>query len=192
LRANLNWYSTTYAGTSANTEVSKLGGLEYGPTNGPWQQDFLGIVFAQLKDDGFKKSATPFFDFTHGYTVGRFANHPAFCIQAAPGYYFTLRNASNALVESWADLYAANLGAGRLQTGADSSCSLSMAVNGYPEGAAGYAAYGKAMLAVAANAGFTTKDGKTARAVYNDFDKWTPLMRKAFISDPTWAIIPKN
>jgi hypothetical protein len=180
---NLTWYTDYYS--ASNPKASPLGAMNYGGAAvGPWQQDFFSIVMAQLVADGIREAET-FFEHANKFGVGRFTKHPDFCIQASPGYYFTLVDASNNWITSWRELYLRNLEVKALAADADSSCTSKMTVNGYPGVANGYAAYAKAMLAAAANL-----DYPGAKAAYTQFDLWTQGMRSAYKNDPTWAIVP--
>lgn len=176
---NLNWYASQYSeGSSA---VSPLGAMEVGGTNAPWQQDFMTIVVSQLINDGYRDEAQSFFNFITKFAVGRFENHPQYCMQQAPAYYLSLRDATtNNYLSTWDGLFKRNFG--------NVECSSFTTVNGSPTAPNGYAANARAMLAAAHTAGHPS-----ALTAHNNFvNNYTPDMRPSFLTNPTWALVPEQ
>ena len=65
------------------------------------------------------------------------------------------------------------------------TCDSSLAYDGYPAWAGGYAAGARAMLAAAASLSVPE-----ARSAYALWQASTPLMDKDYPNNPTWAIVP--
>lgn len=183
LANNLSYYSTQYS--ASNPEVSPLGFIQKpdSPTkNIPWQQDFLVIVLAQLKQDGYP-AAAPAFNWLSNFSVGRFMHEEdaGFCLGKAPTGELIIRDTSNALITTWPALAQRNL------NGADCS-NYAIDPIAYPSSVGGYASNARAMLSAAYNAGQTS-----ALSAYDTWVTKTPqLTDTAYGSDPTWAIVPKR
>ncbi|WP_404301679.1 hypothetical protein [Alicycliphilus denitrificans] len=180
LAKNIDWFAANYVNNSSN---SPLGAIEkpdeFGKT-GPWQNDFVGIVFSRLAEAGEPK-AKEVLDWFSKFNVGRLTNEAnGFCAAQAPGYYWMIRDSSGKFITSWSALFSQNY------SGMSSTSCSSLADGGYPDDAAGYAAYIRAMLGAAANAGVAN-----AASAYAKWKTMTPKMDAAFTTDPTWAITPR-
>jgi hypothetical protein len=180
LANNMDWYEKQYVSGSSESPMGAIEKSDSHGESGPWQNDFVGIVFSYLTENNVPKAQSVLNHFSK-FNVGRFTNDAnGFCAAKGPGYYWYIRNASDAFITSWSELYARNYAS---EVG--KPCS-SVSLEGYPNEAAGAAAYSRAMLAAAANAGFSGSA--------NAYTKWksmTPNMDSAFTSDPTWAIVPR-
>lgn len=181
LENNLNWYLNTYPNNPDPSTQSPLGAIQKpdDPTlTGPWQNDFMGIVFAQLLDDG-ENLAKPVLDWFGKFNVGRFLAEPqGFCTAKAPGYYWKIRDTSGAFITTWKALFETNY--------PGLTCETITAVDGSPDSPGGYAAGARASLATAVDAGVPN-----AGAAYSRWLMLTPQMDNALNSDPTWAIVPR-
>lgn len=179
---NLSWYLNTFPNNPDPLAQSPLGAIQKPDDKtltGPWQNDFMGIVFAQLIDDG-ETTAKPVLDWFAKFNVGRFLAEPqGFCTAKAPGYYWKIRDTNGNFFSTWKSLFDAN------HPGL--VCDPAMAVDGYPDEAVGYAAGARASLATAIDAGVPN-----AAAAYARWLSFTPRMENAFNSDPTWAIVPRQ
>ena len=182
LNNNLTWYLNTYPNNPDPSAQSPLGAIQKPDDKtltGPWQNDFMGIVFAQLLDDG-ETSAKPVLDWFGKFNVGRFLAEPqGFCTAKAPGYYWKIRDANGNFLTTWKALFDANY-PGLI-------CDSTTVVDGYPDTAVGYAAGARASLATAIDAGVAN-----AGAAYARWLTFTPKMDAAFAADPTWAIVPRQ
>jgi hypothetical protein len=177
---NMNWYYQKYV-TNAGTE-SPLGAVQKPDEpqlTAPWQNDFLGIVFAQLVDDG-EPNALPVLTFMSKMNVGRFSNESAgFCVSRAAGYYWKIRDPNNAFITNWSSLFNTNF--------PNETCSPTAEIDGYPNASNGAAAYARAMLATAASVGIPNASSR-----YTFWAGKTSGMNAAFSTDATWAIVPRN
>jgi len=177
---NMNWYHQKYV-TNVGTQ-SPLGAVQKPdePTlTAPWQNDFLGIVFAQLVEDG-EPSALPVLTFMSRMNVGRFSNESSgFCVSRAVGYYWKIRDSGNMFITNWGSLFSTNF--------PNETCSSTAAIDGYPDASDGSAAFARAMLATAASVGIAD-----AASRYSFWVAKTPRMDAAFSTDATWAIVPRN
>ncbi|QHE88868.1 hypothetical protein F9K07_14000 [Hydrogenophaga sp. BPS33] len=182
LSNNLTWYQTNYTN---NAGVSPLGAIENRYEAGravPWNNDFMGIVFSWMAENDEPKSKD-ILDWFSRFNVGRYlAESDGFCTVKAPGYYWWIRDTGGRLITTWRELFARNY-----PEAVNSPCSsLAMNVEAYPATAEGYAAISRASLASAVNAGVTN-----ASSAYTRWKGFTPLIDAAFLSDPTWAIVPR-
>ncbi|HEY9209562.1 hypothetical protein [Acidovorax sp.] len=181
LTNNLNWYAAKYPESSQATVDSPLQAIIKGDEphlTGPWQNDMMGIVFAQLAENADPKALETLRWFS-GFNVGRFMNESqGFCIAKAPGYYFKIKNSSNQPLSTWGSLLQENF--------PGMVCDSSLAIDGYPDWGAGYAAYARAMLATAATLGVPN-----AAQAYSMWVSKTPKMDASFAQEPAWAIVPR-
>lgn len=183
LANNLAWYNDTY---KVGGKVSPLGALVnpyQDNTIGPWQNDFFGMVLAQLVQDGYSQ-ARPIFNWVSQFSVGRFMHEQdaGYCVAKAPAYYVTINktvDGQKVPIDNWRELFQVNW------PGVVCDGSLPLDPSGYPDSSLGYAANARAMLAAAANAGHPD-----ALRVYRDWVARTPRMDAAFLTDPTWAVAP--
>jgi hypothetical protein len=179
LANNMNWYNQRYViNAAAESPLGAVRKPDEPHLASPWQNDFLGIVFAQLVDDG-EPYALPVLNFFSKFNVGRFLNESnGFCIAKAPGYYWTVRNSSGVYISDWSTLFSTNY--------PGTTCTADLAIDGYPDAPNGSAAYARGMLGSAANAGVPN-----AASAYNLWVSKTPKMDAAFSNEPTWAIVPR-
>ncbi len=181
LDANLDWYANEYPRNAKASQIYTLNALpkpDEPHLTGPWQNDYFGIVFSQLAENGDPK-AEETLNWVSKFNLGRFnAESEGFCTAYAAGYYFTVQNTNRAPYTSWKDLFQANF--------PGTACSTSLAIEGYPDWSGGYAASARAMMAAAHNAGVTG-----AAATYAKWRSWTPKMDADFSNNPTWAIVPR-
>ena len=176
---NLAWYNDNYL-------VKKLGhpmgAVEYSTSASLWQNDFFGTVFALLaeNDDPHAKDLHNWFS---NFGVGRFLSESqGYCTARASSYHFTVKDDAGLNITTWAGLFARNM----LAEDAGKPCNSLTIVEGYPDSASSYAAYGHARLGAAANAGYPG-----AIEAYNRWKSMTPAIPTAFAKDPTWAIVPR-
>lgn len=182
LQNNLQWFVDRFPNNKDATKTSPIGAIEKADApgmNGPWQQDFLSIVMSLLAENG-EPLAGDFLRWSAKFTVGRYMHESAgFCMAKAPGYYIKIRDSSGSFISTWSELFKANW--------PDiPACTASLVIDGAPKSAAGYAAYSRAMLAAASNAGLPE-----ARQAFTAWQQMTPDIAGAFGSDPTWAIVPR-
>ncbi len=179
LANNLAYYARRYRDGG---DTSPLGAVfnPYQPDAiGTWQNDFFGVVIAQLAQDGYAQ-ARPVLDWVSRLNVGRFMHEDqGLCLPKAAANYVKLVNASGAFITDWRELAALNWPGVRC---ADLTLKD---VDGFADASAGAAAYARAVLASAANAG-----DPQALVAYRKWLPWTPLIDRAFTTDPTWAIVP--
>lgn len=182
LTNNLDWYLQKYPNNPTPSTLSPLGAIQKPDERtltAPWQNDFMGIVFAQLVDDAEPQALLTLQWFSK-FNVDRYLKESeGFCMAKAPGYYWKIRDANDQLISTWKGLFEANY--------PGITCSPTMAVDGYPDASTGYAATSRAMLASAHNAGITN-----AAQAYSLWVAKTPKMDAAMAADPTWAIVPRN
>jgi hypothetical protein len=175
---NLSWFAANY---KPNARLTALGAIRNpygnGRSTGPWQNDFVSVVFSFIASNGESAAMTTLAEISK-FNVGRFLNDAnGFCASQAAGYYWDWADASGNEHNTWRTFYNANNSA---------SCS-SLAASGYPNEAGGYAAYARGMLGAAAGAGVAN-----AATAYDRWKSMTPNMQAAFASDPTWAVVPLN
>ena len=177
---NMDWYHQRYVvNQSLESPLGAVQKPDEKHLTSPWQNDFLGVVFAQLVDDG-EPYALPVLNFFSKLNVGRFLNESnGFCVAKAAGYYWNIRDASGAFINNWNTLFTTNY--------PGVTCTADLTVDGYPDAPNGSAAYARAMLSAAINAGVPN-----AVAAYNIWTSKTPKMDAAFVNEPTWAITPRN
>lgn len=182
LADNLSWYLNRYPRNPNKAGISPLGLVEKPDephVTGPWQNDFLALVVGQLAEGG-DPLAAEYYRWLSRFTVGRFTHEKeGFCPQKGPAAYLKIRDGANRLIGDWGTLFKANWPN-------ISSCQVNMAVEGYPDAAAGYAAYARAMLAQAVGL-----DAEKAVEGYNWLKTATPAIEAGFAKDPTWAIVPR-
>jgi hypothetical protein len=184
LANNLNNYSAIY--NASNPKISQLGAIEKPDAvgqSGPWQQDFMVIVLAQLTTDGYADLAQPTLDWLTKFAVGRFAHESDanFCTAKAPTAYMAIRDTKNGLIANWSDLYQRNW------PGEKCTATMPIVSVAYPDSVSAYAAYARAMMAAVFNAGKTP-----TLPIYQSWVAKTPrITDKGYASDPTWAIVPK-
>lgn len=181
LAINIDWYAKQYP---LNPNAATLYPLNALPKPdephlvGPWQNDYFGIVFAQLAENA-EPNAKLVLDWMSKFNVGRFNNEAqGFCTKRAAAYYWTIVDSNNAPYTTWRNLYQGNY--------PGEACSSVTTVDGYPNWAGGYAAGARAMLASAANAGVAD-----AAATYTKWRSLTPLMDEDFATNATFAIVPR-
>lgn len=182
LANNLAWYADTYrTGSASASPMGPLVNPYEGSTIGPWQNDFFGLVAAQLVQDGYEQ-ARPIFEWVSRFNVGRFLQEAdaGLCLAKAPAYYVTIVktvNGQTVPIDRWRDLVELNW--------PGLVCQPGMAIDGYPDWGGGYAANARAMLAAAANAGHPQ-----ALQAYQTWVALTPRMDASFLQDPAWAVVP--
>jgi hypothetical protein len=183
LANNLAWYNEHYREGGTGSPLGALVNPYQDDTIGPWQNDFFGLAVAQLAQDGYSQ-AQPIFNWVSRFNVGRFQHEAdaGYCVAKAPAYYLTIFKTvagKRVPIDSWRELFQVNW------PGVTCSPSLPIEPASYPDSSLGYAANARAMLAAAANAGHPD-----ALQVYRDWVARTPAIDKAFLSDPTWAVVP--
>ncbi len=181
LKANLDWYANEYPRNPNSASLYPLNALpkpdqqEY---TGPWQNDFFGIVMAQLaelKEPG----AYEVLDWVSKFNVGRFtAQDKGFCTAYAAGYFFLIKDSSGKPYATWQSLFQANF--------PGETCNSSMEIAGYPAWGGGYAAGARAVLASAYNGGIAGAD-----TAYAKWRNMTSAMDTDIPKSPTWAIVPR-
>ncbi|MGC4397017.1 hypothetical protein [Hydrogenophaga sp. T2] len=181
---NLSWFADTYGKFTAPW-ISPMGAVvsQYNNDQSPsYESDFMTIVLSWLSENGEAPATTALTNIAR-MQVDRFmAESQGFCTAKAPGYWLNVKNASGAYVTTWRDYYTLNYGA------PPSSCA-GVAVEGYPDWGAGYAAVARAMLGSAANAGVAN-----AAAAYTRWVGFTPLIdtgSAGFLTEPQYAIVPR-
>jgi hypothetical protein len=181
LTTNLDWYADQYP---RNPNAAALFPLNAIPKpdethlTSPWQNDYMGIVFAHLAENNDPKASETLAWFSM-FNLGRFNSAAAgFCTADAAGYYWDIRNSAKVLLTSWSALYQENF--------PGVTCDSTRPVAGYPDWAGGYAASARAMLGAASNASVTG-----ARDTYTKWVAMTPKMGPDMRSNPTWAIVPR-
>jgi hypothetical protein len=181
LAINLNWYASQYPLNPNAATLYPLNALPKPDERhlvGPWQNDYFGIVFAQLAENA-EPNAKLVLDWVSKFNIGRFNSEAeGFCTKRAAGYYWTIVDAQGSPYTTWRDLYQANY--------PGEVCSSVTTIDGYPNWSGGYAAGARAMMASAANAGVTN-----AAATYTKWRSMTPLMDQDFATNPTFAIVPR-
>lgn len=180
LSKNLEWFASKYQ--ASNPGISPLGAMESPYSSelqtGPWQNDFVGIVFGLLAENKEPK-ASETLNWVSQFNIGRFLNESqGFCTALAPGYYWKIRDTNKNFLASWRAMAEINF--------PDIVCNSTLAITGYPDQATGYAATARAMMASAQAAGVSN-----AAQAYWMWAGKTPNMDKAMLSDPTWAIVPR-
>jgi hypothetical protein len=177
LQNNLRWYANNYKAGNAN--ISPLGSTDYNGRVGPWQDDFVTLVFSWLAENQ-ESDAKTYLNWHTKFTVGRFTSESAgFCKAKAAGYYWNLKDSDGSWINSWKKLYdiaypdLVNTPCETLPF-VDNGCAMC------------YVANANAMLAATANAGIPN-----AVAAFNDMKPRYPLINKALLQDPTWAIVPR-
>ncbi|MBA4211877.1 MAG: hypothetical protein C0449_02225 [Polaromonas sp.] len=177
---NIEFFATKYLNGSP-TE-SPLGAIETpyrdpGET-GPWQNDMVAIVFSQLAENNEPK-ALDLVTWFSKFNVGRFLNESqGFCVALAPGYYWKIRTSDGRFISTWSGMAQANF--------SGVQCNSSLAIEGYPDWASGYAAYARAMLGATASLGVPN-----AAQTYAMWVAKTPKMDADFAISPAWAIVPR-
>lgn len=184
LNNNLKWYVDHFPRNSDRSSVSPLGFLELRSMPGSasyWQSDFLALVMGQLAESG-DIFAAEYFRWLTRFTVGRFLHEDeGYCRPIALNYkYLKVRDESGKPIDNWGKLFRTNWPE-------IPKCRPDLPLGGYPESASGFAAYAKAMLAVAVGLDI---DG--ARSAYDWLQANTPSMPAAMAQDPTWAIVPRQ
>lgn len=177
LQNNLDWYWNRFF--SGQTPVSPLGDFNHSfAETAPWQNDFIGIIFSQLAENGDPK-AKEVLDWISKFNIGRFLNESnGYCLAYAPAYWIKTQDTTGKYYGTWKSLYDANF--------PGVTCSSIQTIEGYPDSPSGYAAYARAMMATAHNAGVIN-----GLSTYNMWVSKTPKMDSAFATDPTWAIVPR-
>jgi len=183
LANNLAWYNATYREGGQTSPLGALVNPYDRDTIGPWQNDFFGLAVAQLAQDGYSQ-AKPIFNWVSRFNVGRFQHEAdaGYCVAKAPAYYVTIVKTvegKKVFIDNWRELFQANW------PGVTCTASLPVDPASYPDSSLGYAANARAMLAAAANAGHPD-----ALQVYRDWVARTPAIDRAFLNDPTWAVVP--
>ncbi|MBS0493922.1 MAG: hypothetical protein JSS31_08160 [Proteobacteria bacterium] len=182
LSKNLEWFYKNWV-ASPLPDVWPMGS----PVNpystdtvGPWQNDYWGIVMAQLTETEEPK-AKEILNWMSNFGVGRFLNEAqGFCVAKAPGYFWKTKNSKNEWIKSWNEFAQINF------PGITCNSSLAVEPDSYPALSSGSAAIARAMLAAASSV-----DTPGAASAYAIWKSKTPLMDNAYPNDPTWAIIPR-
>jgi hypothetical protein len=181
LAINLDWYANEYP---RNPQAAQLFPLNAFPKpdekykTGPWQNDFMGIVFAQLAENDEPK-AYETLAWMSKFNLGRFNSENAgFCTADAPGYYWEILRADKSPITSWSELYQKNF--------SGAVCDSSRPVGGSPDSAGGYAGGARAMMASASNAGIPG-----AKEAYSRWKALTPKMEDNFTKGSSWTIVPR-
>ncbi len=182
LSNNLKWYKETYVDKQLGSTLGMVHLNSDSAQHPPWMGDFLMIVLAQLAENAEPDAAAILSWFSNFY-VDRFQREAeGFCTARAPGYHWYTTDTDGAPIRSWSTLFARNY-----PGDAGKPCTSLSITEGYPTGAAGYAAYARGMLGATANAGISRAHG-----IHSKWKSMTPQMDSAFTSDPTWAIVPSN
>jgi hypothetical protein len=177
LNSNLTWFAQNYKAGNAN--VSPMGTIEYNSGQvGPWQADFVSLVFSWLAENQ-EPGAQTYLNWLTRFTVGRFTNEAAgFCAAKADGYYWNTKS-NGTWINNWKTLFDTNY-----SSLANTPCS---SIPYDDDGCAYcYGANAQAMLGAAANATISS-----AKAAFTSLKSKYPLINKAFLGDPSWAIIPR-
>ncbi|MBU7574164.1 MAG: hypothetical protein KAF64_12465, partial [Hydrogenophaga sp.] len=184
LANNLNWYVQNYPQNPNPANRSPFGAIKSPWDNkvaGPWQNDFMTLVLTQIAEDGDPQGRT-MLNWITGFTVGRFLNEAnGFCMAKAPGYWWTVTDASNQFFSSWKTLFDTNYASMK-----STSCTGMAITEGSPDRVDDYAAYARAMLAATSGLGING-----ASTAYSKWKSMTPKMDAGYVNDPTWAIVPR-
>jgi hypothetical protein len=182
LNNNLDWYLARYPNNTDLTANSPLNALQKPDEKhltSPWQNDFMGIVFAQIAEDGDAR-AISILNWMSKFNLGRFQNAAnGLCLENAPGYYWNIQNSSGNFAMNWKELVGLNFSI--------DTCDSNLPMAGGPTSASGYAAYARAMMASAQAVNI-----KSAAEIYGMWVAKTPAIDTAMESDPTWAIVPRQ
>ncbi len=182
LNDNLAWYVQQYPRNTSGT-VSPMGMMEKADAIGqtaPWQNDFMALVAGQLAETG-DAAAIEYANWITRFTVGRTTHEGAgFCRAQAPAYYIAIRDSSNRFITDWSQLYKANWPNVL-------ACNPAATLDGGPGSPSGYAAYIRAMLGTSVSLGVNGADGALTY-----WRSATKAMDNAMLSDPTWAIVPRQ
>lgn len=147
-----------------------------GGTVGPWQDDFMTIVYGYAYQRGYQK-AKDFLEWKENFTAGRFLQPDSvFCVSRGPGYYYKLFN-NGVRVTTWKDLYTTTYGS--------DPCPSEM--EGYPYAGGGYTAIAYAANGILAQYGLTK--AQQAVAVIKSRSTFSqPANVDGFLSEPTFAV----
>jgi hypothetical protein len=181
LTNNLDWYANEYPRNPAGRNLFPLNAIpkpDEPHLTSPWQNDYMGIVFAHLAENGDPK-ANEILEWISIFNLGRFNSAASgFCTADAAGYYWRILDNVKVPIGSWGALYQENF--------PGASCDATRPIEGYPDWAGGYAASARAMMGAATNAGVTS-----ARNTYAKWVSMTPKMDADMLTNPTWAIVPR-
>ena len=181
LTTNLDWYANEYPRNPSGRTLFPLNAIpkpDEPHLTSAWQNDYMGIVFAQLAENGDPK-ASEILNWISSFNLGRFNSAASgFCTADAAGYYWRILDSVKAPIRSWSALYQENF--------PGASCDSTRPIEGYPDRAGGYAASARAMMGAASNAGVAS-----ARDTYNKWVSTTPKMDADMQTNPTWAIVPR-
>jgi Divergent InlB B-repeat domain/S-layer homology domain len=164
LDSRLSFYNT---GSVLSWKVSWLGMIEhisFAWTAAPWQNDFVSMVISLLVEDGDPKAQT-YYNWLSNFTVGRFTHEQdGYCLPKAPATSVKIKNGSG-YIHDWDTLFK--------ETWPWLICDASTPVdaNSFPDTGIGYAAWGRWMLAAAANVGYSW-----AKDAYIKWKAMTPLI----------------
>jgi hypothetical protein len=178
LTNNVQWYASNY--TSSNPKVSPLGIVENNTDNEalPWQNDFLTLIFSWLSENN-EPQAQNYLNWIGNFTVGRFVNDAnGFCSAKADGYVWKTK-VNGSFAATWKTLFDLNY-----PSDAGTPCS-SIAYDDR-DCPFCYNAIGLSMLAATTNNAIPG-----ASAGYAKMKSKYSKLSTAFLSDPTWAIIPR-
>ena len=183
MQNNLDWYAASYPNNPDSSALYPLNALpkpDEKHLTGPWQNDFMMLVFSLFTENGEPKAAETL-SWLSGFSVERFQQQASgFCMAKAPGYYFNILTTGGTPATTWKELFTLNWPS-------ITSCDgLAIDPTSYPDSASGYAAYGRAMLGAASNAGISK-----AKSAYNNWKTMTPGVDIASPNNPTWAIVPR-
>jgi hypothetical protein len=183
LQQNLEWYVDHYPRNPDPETSARLGWLDKPDQRGstpPWQIDMLALVVGQLAEDGNARAAE-FFRWLARFTVGRWAaQDQGYCRTMAPAYFIAVRTKDGHAIDDWRKLFVENWPAIK-------ECPTQFVDGSFPESPAGYVAYSRAMLAMAAGLGIDH-----AAEAYQRLRSDLPAMNAVMASDPTWALAPRE
>jgi hypothetical protein len=173
---NIDYYTKLYVGSSTVTGIGYLEGRhEYSPFGiAPWQDDFFTWSMGYLSQLGFDQ-VKPFLLYKSKFVVGRLTD-PGFCWLHASAYSYQVGDSQMVPYKTLAQIYHANYPTG--------GCS-GTAMDGYPEGPAGYPANMQPALAVAVDAG-----APGAADAWAKYETRSP--REDFTAQPQWDVVPKS
>lgn len=181
LDRNLAWYTKTYVqdGSSASPIQGFIPKFDDPVSIPPWQEDFFFLVLARLVDSG-ETGGQELLRWMSKFTIGRWTHEAeGYCHTQAPAYYIKVKDTAGQPAGSWRAL-------SQLNFPGDKACPKDYPTDAYAESAGGYAAVGRAALAVGADFHIPGAAEAFARLTAE-----TPSMQAAFAASPTWAIVPR-
>jgi hypothetical protein len=179
LDANLGWMNTNKGSTEWAPEPLRAL-LRPGDYDAPtWQGDFVGCIMSLLRENN-ETHTVAIHNHICSFIVDRvLKDDEGYCAALAPSYYTYVRadGASGPWLQTWAEYAQKNF------PGEYGLACNTLTVIGYPGWAGGEAAYLRAALAAAANAGYV--NGTTA---FNKFAAMTPGITTDYQITRRWAI----